>query len=588
VKRLQRLLGPSAALGLLVPLAPVAASAAELNLAGVNHYPADEQVTSIGQFADVKPTDWAYQALNNLIERYGCVAGYPGGTDRGQRAMTRFEAAALLNACLDRVSEVTDELKTLMVEFEKELAILKGRVDGFEAKVGVLEAQQFSATTKLKGIATMVLGGVSYASNAEATLANPPLTNGVSPAPVIPRTLTNGLSFNYDVRLTFDTSFSGKDLLRTTLRAGNAGGSAFASSLPWGVGLGPGSQLSVTPGTALEAFFQAPTVPGGGATAANNIVGINRLFYQFPLGANVTATVGALVRQDDMLALWPSVYPADGILNLFSYAGSPLTYNLALGGGAGLWWQQNGFSISASTVSQNAGSGLSTVAAGLGGGGIGNTNSASTSTVQISYAGRGWGAAAAYSYVQLPAGSLVSGTNALNAVLNGLYTTFSDWESVSSTNSLALSAYWQPSRSGWLPSISAGWGLGTTTLLTATGADQGGFGFTSNSWMLGLQWRDAFAAGNVLGFAVGQNTMVSKMTGNLNAVVNTSNGTSYGAPQDGNYAWEWWYKVQVTDNISVTPAVFYLSNPLGQDVTIGGYGAFFNSFGYLIKTTFRF
>ena len=77
---------------------------------------------------------------DNLIERYGCVAGYPNGTYRGNRAMTRFEAAALLNACLDRVTEVTDELKRLMIEFEKELAILKGRVDGLEARVGELEA----------------------------------------------------------------------------------------------------------------------------------------------------------------------------------------------------------------------------------------------------------------------------------------------------------------------------------------------------------------------------------------------------------------------------------------------------------------
>ena len=54
--------------------------------------------------------------------------------------MTRYEAAALLNACLDRVTEVTDELRRLMAEFETELAILKGRVDGLEAKVGELEA----------------------------------------------------------------------------------------------------------------------------------------------------------------------------------------------------------------------------------------------------------------------------------------------------------------------------------------------------------------------------------------------------------------------------------------------------------------
>ncbi|QNI99971.1 putative porin/ P stress induced [Synechococcus sp. A15-62] len=58
--------------------------------------------------------------------------------------MTRYEAAALLSACLDRITEVTDELRRLLKEFETELAILKGRVDGLEARVGELEATQFS------------------------------------------------------------------------------------------------------------------------------------------------------------------------------------------------------------------------------------------------------------------------------------------------------------------------------------------------------------------------------------------------------------------------------------------------------------
>jgi hypothetical protein len=119
---LRQLLAAPAILGLLTP---VAAAATELNLERVNHYArSQEQVTSIGQFSDLRPSDWAYQALSNLIERYGCVAGYPDGMFRGGRSMTRFEAAALLNACLDRVTEVTDELKRLMAEFEKELAIL--------------------------------------------------------------------------------------------------------------------------------------------------------------------------------------------------------------------------------------------------------------------------------------------------------------------------------------------------------------------------------------------------------------------------------------------------------------------------------
>ena len=162
MKLFQQLLVAPAALGLL---APMAVSAADINLTDINAYSTSgsaDQVTSINQFSDVRPTDWAFQALSNLIERYGCVAGYPDGTYRGAKAMTRYEAAALLNACLDRISEVTDELKRLMKEFEKELAVLRGRVDGLEAKVGELEANQFSTTTKLKGIATFVIGANSF------------------------------------------------------------------------------------------------------------------------------------------------------------------------------------------------------------------------------------------------------------------------------------------------------------------------------------------------------------------------------------------------------------------------------------------
>ena len=137
-------------------VAPVTANAAELNLDAVNQY-STEQVTSVTQFSDVRPTDWAYQALSNLVERYGCVAGYPNGTFVGGKALTRFEAAALLNSCLDRVSETTDEFRRLLNEFQSELAVLRGRVDGLEQKVGVLEAQQFSTTTKLRGEAIWFL-----------------------------------------------------------------------------------------------------------------------------------------------------------------------------------------------------------------------------------------------------------------------------------------------------------------------------------------------------------------------------------------------------------------------------------------------
>ena len=85
MKFFQQMLVAPAALGLLAS----GANAAELNINGVSDYAASaDQVTSVTQFSDVYPTDWAYQALSNLVEQYGCVAGYPNGTFRGNRAIS--------------------------------------------------------------------------------------------------------------------------------------------------------------------------------------------------------------------------------------------------------------------------------------------------------------------------------------------------------------------------------------------------------------------------------------------------------------------------------------------------------------------
>jgi hypothetical protein len=119
------------------------------------------QVTSVSQLSDVQPTDWAFQALQSLVERYGCIAGYPDGTFKGNRSATRYEMAAALNACLDQISDRfaskadLDAVKALQDEFAAELATLRGRVDGLEARVDTVEAQQFSTTTKLSGEALL-------------------------------------------------------------------------------------------------------------------------------------------------------------------------------------------------------------------------------------------------------------------------------------------------------------------------------------------------------------------------------------------------------------------------------------------------
>ncbi|NEP71387.1 MAG: iron uptake porin [Okeania sp. SIO2G4] len=180
-----------------------------------------DQVTSVTQLSDVQPTDWAFQALQSLVERYGCIAGYPDGTYKGNRAMTRFEFAAGLNSCLDRITEliaaatsdlVTREdlavLQRLQEEFAAELAALRGRVDALEARTAELENNQFSTTTKLNGEVLFWLSD-TWGERAGG--------RGVSQSDN-DKTQT---TFGYRVRLNFDTSFTGEDRLRTRLQANN-------------------------------------------------------------------------------------------------------------------------------------------------------------------------------------------------------------------------------------------------------------------------------------------------------------------------------------------------------------------------------
>lgn len=478
------------ALGLVAP----AANAANLNMDGVSKYSSDEQVTSISQFSDVRPTDWAYQALSSLVERYGCVAGYPNGTFAGGRSMTRFEAAALLNACLDRVTEVTDELKRLQAEFAEELVVLRGRVDGLENRVGTLEATQFSTTTKLRGEASFILGGVpNLRTNAGGNVGN--------------------TAFNYDVRLNFDTSFTGKDLLRTRLRSGNFSRDPFGTS------------------SSLFKLDKAETL-------ANQVV-LDRLYYQFPVGDSVTITAGPMVRNTEM-AWIPSAYKS-GVLDFFQLAGASGVYNKATGAGFGVQWAQPGQSGVVANLNYVAESGDSSST------GVFDAAGGLNLLAQIGYRAPQWGAAVAYRYGT--EGTRVRNFNALNGGSAALV-------AGQSTNSLAVNAYWQPQQSGFVPSISAGYGYnGVTGNGPVTGAT------TSDSWYVGLQWADVFAKGNAAGIAVGQP------------------GNSENISADATML-ELFYKYRVSDNISITPSIFYVSNNQRFQNS--------SSWGGVIQTTFKF
>ncbi|MBE9008698.1 iron uptake porin [Pseudanabaenaceae cyanobacterium LEGE 13415] len=294
--------------------------------------PGMEQVTSVSQFSDVRPTDWAFQALQSLVERYGCIAGYPAPegissaarTYRGNRALTRFEFAAGLNACLDRINELIaaatadlvkkEDLATLQKlqeQFAAELATIRGRVDALEARTTTLERQQFSTTTKLFGNAYFNITNASAGgdvlfegvpgSPADARFAGARTAAGTPIASVAPDPQT---TLSFLTWLTLSTSFTGRDNLVTQLAAGN--------------GISPYNQY------ASAGFYNASGVPftdqtGGTVNGRSDIV-IRDLFYSFPLNDAIKVTVGPRIN-------WYRHFDGNRFLNIFAAGASFDTSN---------------------------------------------------------------------------------------------------------------------------------------------------------------------------------------------------------------------------------------------------------------------
>ncbi len=173
------------------------------------------QVTSVTQLYDIQPTDWAFGALQSLVERYGCIAGYPDGTYRRNRALTRYEFAAGLNACLDRINELIAAatvsqvrrediviLQRLQEDFAIELAQLRGRIDSLETRTGALEANRFSPSNRPQEPLFSLGSNSRLLGEAIFTLSD--VFSGEGDRETV---------WQERVRMVLLTSFTGKDLL---------------------------------------------------------------------------------------------------------------------------------------------------------------------------------------------------------------------------------------------------------------------------------------------------------------------------------------------------------------------------------------
>ena len=486
-----------------------------------------QNVTSVSQLSDVRSTDWAFTALQSLVERYGVIAGYPDRTFRGRQSLSRYEFAAGLNSALDKINEIISAgladkvskedlatLQKLQEEFAAELATLRGRVDALDAKTAKLEAQQFSTTTKLRGEAIFSLAAASDGSNVP-----------------VGSDLTN-TTFSYRVRLNLDTSFTGKDLLRTRLQASNT-----QNLIGPALNSGNGTRLSYDTGGAANEF------------------NINRLWYRFPIGDAFTGYVAPIGQPEDIIdPLNPLNNDGQGTLSRFGRL-NPL---LRIGSGGpsvavlGFDWK-----LSPQGNLQVAYSANNAAAPTLGGQGglFGGSTVAAAQLVWKPSDALKLGIGYANSYHQtasldsglnqeLITGGIITGTRA-NTVVGSLV-----WDI---TNKVTFNT----------------WG----SYIFADAVSSAG-STTFTSWSTALSFKDIFSEGDLGAIIFGQPLYKNSISGTATKGVAPANDATP-------YHLEALYRFRISKNISITPGVYFVfnanSNSANGTATVG-----------VIRTTFTF
>ena len=400
--------------------------------------------------------------------------------------------------CRAQASELTtvQKLQQRQQQLSQESGELEMHASELLQQAQNLEAQQFSPTTKLAGEENLILG----------CIPNYRQSNG---------TANNATTLNYDLRLFLDTSYTGQDLLRIRLRSDNFSDFPFGSN--------------------SSNIFKL-------VKASSNDAGlrIDRFFYRFPISEEWKLTIAARISINDAYAFKPTAYDSQ-ILDLFNIAGAGGVYNKTTGPGVVATWKQRTakgkpyWTGAASFITGNYGSDSSY--------GLFDQQSALNGNVQLGFRSDNWGIAVAYRIGT--EGTRVASANGTAGTKLGAGQT---------SNNVGIGGYWQPINSGWMPSISLGYGY-TQNATTDNNPPN------SQSWALGLQWRDVLASGNAAGIGIGQ----------------PANATG-----ESKKAWlyEIFYRWQLSDNISTTAALFMGTNAAQT--------AEASNLGGVIQTQFRF
>lgn len=499
-----------------------------------------EQVTNVSQLRDVVPSDWAYEALRSLVERYGCIAGYPDGTFRGNRAMSRFEFAAGLNSCLAQVERliasnsggfVTKEdlarIQRLRDEFATELATIAGRVGKLEERTATLEGRQFSTTTKLFGQAVVGLQGRTENEGAIFGVKVPDPDTNIN-------VITN-------VQLSLLTQFSPRSLLLTGLQAGSGRTSSFNPN-----SLNPTFKRLGYEGDTGNSFFLSDLT-------YRQLIGNNFAFIVGPAGVNAVNVFRGANRVESA-----------GFGPISAFAQRNPIINIGAGStGVGFDWQIN------PRISLQA---------------VYSTDSASDPGNGGIFGGRTGRTAAGVQLAFAPIDTVDVALNYINSYSPsstfGLLGTGIGDDQITvnaplKTNALGGTVSWRVS-----PRFTVGGWFGYTDSKIP---GRSGSAETIN-WMGFLNFPDLLGRGNLAGIYVGQPPKISSSNFpvgfNIPSLLTDGNGDPGGQPSTATHV-EAFYRLRLSDNISITPGVVVVFNPghnsASDTVTIGA-----------VRTTFSF
>ena len=543
--------------------------------------PSAEQIEQATQATEIRPGDWAYQTLQALSSKYSC-----GNAPTGNKVLSREEFATSLNGCVQSIEQLVarkprraikkrrvvpaptietppqvapevvapppepaptpvappepepveaqveavtqqdlDRLKGLIQSFNAELQGVDSRIQAVDEKLTALKAQSFSTTTKLNGEVIFSING--YGGRGTAVGSND----------------RNGNIFGDRVRLNFDTSFTGKDRLRTRLQARNL------TSFNAGV---TGTNMT------RLGYDGGDVAAPGAATTNQNIVSVSRLQYTYPLSSQTTIVAEAVGSEfNDNFYTFNPILESSGTGALSRFGRFNPVYRLSNDGaslsldhkfsnqlGLSLAYAVPGINNAANpaTPGFNAGTAVPPATTGTafnGGGGLFSGSNAIFSQLTFRPTEElNLGVVYARSY-HADGSNLSGGTgsSAANSPFGGVGT---------SANSYSFLTSYKISPNF----IVSGWaGFTEANRETAAGGNA-----SSSNYAISLAFPDLGQKGNALAFVLG-------IPPKLNSRSGAGTATAVSANPDTSYHIEALYKVKLSDNLTLTPGLILITNP---------------------------